>query len=402
MGIRRLLLLALIGVLLPIATPQVRLNMVSAWERPEVQEELDRWLLRGASGTAGLIRYADDIRSGVVLPTVIRVNGVVVGQGEVDTSADFALTHGQTFAEPGEIEAILKGWNSPAAGSGGEILAAARQNKIDAAYGLAMCQHESGCGTAGPNWAGYIGPNQSSMNPGNIICAPGQNEWWDGSCYGRFRRYASWGKGFGDLFALLAYYRDELGDKTIEDALYRWAPPSDGNNQNRDCTADPSSYPCAVKAMIGAWRNVKSTSAHAPQASTTASGAFVEPWPGFFKDECAGLHAGARDYCSPEGTEVRAPLAGRFLQTGRYEDDLRYGDYLMFVDDAGREWYFGHLKNVNPKGWKAGDRVQAGDPLGMLGPFAHSTPHTHNQLRINGVLTDPGPVYAELRRTLGQ
>jgi hypothetical protein len=49
----RFLILALIGILLPIATiPQVRLNIVSAWERPEVQQQqLDRWLLRGANGT---------------------------------------------------------------------------------------------------------------------------------------------------------------------------------------------------------------------------------------------------------------------------------------------------------------------------------------------------------------
>jgi Peptidase family M23 len=236
-----------------------------------------------------------------------------------------------------------------------------------------------------------------TLSSGNIICSRDP-------CYGRFNAYKDWAAGIEAHFELLNDYaegRSPSGKhhETIDSAIEEWAPRTEN---------DTDGYIAQVHEMVGGWRRVaaprpvEQQPAGAAFVQSKATGGFVEPFEGFFDKQCQGLHEGARDYCAPEGTVVKAPVNGKFVTTGHYEDELRFGDYFMFLDDSGREWYFGHLKEVNPLNLQPGERVQAGMEMGKLGPFPHSEPHTHNQLRVNGELTDPLPVYEEIRSQVAQ
>lgn len=127
-------------------------------------------------------------------------------------------------------------------------------------------------------------------------------------------------------------------------------------------------------------------------APIPVSGGQAELWPGASVCSGTGWHAGAFDYCAPEGTVVYAPASGRFVMQGAYDDTLRFGGYVVIQTDSGIELYIGHLRHAttNPLGFRPGDRVEAGQVVGELGPFPYSTPHAHVQLRRNGALVAPG------------
>lgn len=243
---RRLLILYLSAILLTFGVPQSRAFVFQQRSRPEVQAFLDASVAKGAVARQTVLAYAQSqlsvvSRSGA--KTVITTSG---GQVELDTSDDWGLSHGCSLAAD-EVDAVLKGYNSPAFAEGGfgqMSVEACKQYRIDNAYVLAMFIHESTAGTAGVA--------VSTHGTGNVKCT-------DGNCFQGFQVYPDWKTGGQAHFALLAYYRDKLGDKTIVEALNRWAPPEDNNNQAQDCDAQlregrELSYPCAVKKDVSSWR----------------------------------------------------------------------------------------------------------------------------------------------------
>jgi hypothetical protein len=138
-----------------------------------------------------------------------------------------------------DVEAVLRKYNSPAAGTGRAWVALGQQYGIDPAYALAFFIHESTAGT-NPGWAGLKPGGGSTHNVGNIICAGYP------TCYGRFRDYASWDEGIEDWYKLIAReYIEGRGAQTVEQIVPIYAPAFENN---------VDAYVNAVVSMVDGWR----------------------------------------------------------------------------------------------------------------------------------------------------
>jgi Mannosyl-glycoprotein endo-beta-N-acetylglucosaminidase len=138
-----------------------------------------------------------------------------------------------------DVEAVLREYNSPAAGSGRAWIALGQQYGIDPAYALAFFIHESTAGT-NPGWAGLKAGGGSTHNIGNIICAGYP------TCYGRFRDYASWDEGIEDWYKLIAQeYIQGRSAQTVEQIIPIYAPAFENN---------VDAYVNAVVGMVDGWR----------------------------------------------------------------------------------------------------------------------------------------------------
>lgn len=269
--LRRMNLMALCVALMFLTVGPVRELANKSLEDPRVQAYVAASANTGAIATSSLIEYIRTrpitFQNGKPVLTVSGPSGTRT-VGTVDTADNWSLNHGCSLTAE-EVEAVLKGYSSPAATEGGfgqMTVDECKRTGIDNAYVLAMFIHESTAGTAGAA--------VETHSTGNIICT-------DSNCAGRFQVYPDWKAGGRAHFTLLKCYRDGGGEgctglwngkkhDTIVDAIYTWAPPSDGNNQNQDCTLDPGSYPCAVKKDVANWRNVHTTVAPAQAAAAAA------------------------------------------------------------------------------------------------------------------------------------
>lgn len=85
------------------------------------------------------------------------------------------------------------------------------------------------------------------------------------------------------------------------------------------------------------------------------------------------------DYAAPMGTPVLAAHVGA-VQIGN--DPGGYGNYVKVIG-ARMTTLYAHLSQVTVS---AGQRVQAGDELGLVGSTGNSTgPHLHFGLKIKGI-----------------
>lgn len=101
------------------------------------------------------------------------------------------------------------------------------------------------------------------------------------------------------------------------------------------------------------------------------------------------LHAGV-DLAAPEGTAYRAVHEGT-VKLAQY-----YGGYgLAVIVDHGNgvETIYGHSSSLAVK---AGQKVKAGDTLGLVGNTGHSYgAHLHLEVHLNGQPRDPIPYFRE-------
>ena len=132
-----------------------------------------------------------------------------------------------------QIDAILAGYGSPAAGQGVTLYDLGVQAGIDPAYALAFWVVESQAGTRGVA--------RSTRSLGNIRCTP---DW--PRCVAGYRAYASYAAGMADWYTLITtlYIRD-WGLTTPAAILPRYAPMSDGN--------DPAGYAATVVGLVQNW-----------------------------------------------------------------------------------------------------------------------------------------------------
>ena len=207
---------------------------------PELRTILQEKLIVAQPIVRQTIALAYDNMSAIVIPLAGKVIGkpILTLNGKnikLDTTNDFSLTHGQSLTAE-QIDKILAAANSPAKGTGKDWLKYGIEYDIDAAYGIAIFYQESTLGT-NENWykAGY--------NTGNIICAG----YW--KCHGRFRDYSQdvdpWASSIRDEMTLLKTYRDS-GIKTYDEAIMKWAPPSENNT---------TGYIAVTKELISQWRS---------------------------------------------------------------------------------------------------------------------------------------------------
>lgn len=254
----RLILRAVLAILIPWFIPGAR-DLIFQLDRQTQATAVVRGHVYAAADAAtpasiGLMAYIRELRD--------RGARVVIDGREVSTPPegvpppdDFSLRVEHCTLDAEMVEAVLREYNSPAAGQGlGEkSVSECRRTKVDNAYWLAMFIWESGAGS-NPEWAGNKGGGEYTGNTGNIICAGFS------PCYGRFRDYdGRWGWGTQEHFDLLRCYRDGGGSAcgglwtgqkhaTIVEALTTWAPPKE-NNIN--------AYTDFVLSTVREWRTLR-------------------------------------------------------------------------------------------------------------------------------------------------
>jgi murein DD-endopeptidase MepM/ murein hydrolase activator NlpD len=95
------------------------------------------------------------------------------------------------------------------------------------------------------------------------------------------------------------------------------------------------------------------------------------------------LHAGV-DLAKPEGTPYYAAHAGVVTRSSWYGG---YGYAIVIDHGNGIETIYAHSSKLIAK---EGQRVEAGDLLGLIGDTGHSYgPHLHFEIHINGQPTNP-------------
>ena len=131
------------------------------------------------------------------------------------------------------IEAVLREFNSPAAGTGQAFYDLGVQYGINPAVALAFFIHESACGTKGVA--------RFTKSIGNIRVTPGYRD------YEGYRAYDTWEQGIEDYYKLIReLYIDGWGLRTVAQILPRYAPPADNN--------DTDAYIRNVERLMDSWR----------------------------------------------------------------------------------------------------------------------------------------------------
>lgn len=93
------------------------------------------------------------------------------------------------------------------------------------------------------------------------------------------------------------------------------------------------------------------------------------------------------DIAVPEGTPIRAALAGTVAFTESEAESGGYGNYTCIDHGGGLSTCYAHQSAfaVDP-----GQRVEQGEVIGYSGCTGHCLgPHVHFEVRINGEVTDP-------------
>jgi len=100
------------------------------------------------------------------------------------------------------------------------------------------------------------------------------------------------------------------------------------------------------------------------------------------------------DFAAKTGTPVHATAGGTIIAAGPIaENDGRYGNTVI-IDHGGKQSLYAHLSSVNVR---PGQQVQAGQRIGAAGATGFATgPHLHLEVRENGRLIDPAPMFTNL------
>ena len=103
----------------------------------------------------------------------------------------------------------------------------------------------------------------------------------------------------------------------------------------------------------------------------------------YFNDQPRNPHSGM-DIAAPTGSVVSSPAPGRVLDSG----DYFFNGKTVFVDHGqGVVTMYCHLSRIDVQ---AGDEVDAGTPLGLVGATGRVTgPHLHWGVAVNRALVDP-------------
>ncbi len=100
------------------------------------------------------------------------------------------------------------------------------------------------------------------------------------------------------------------------------------------------------------------------------------------------MHEGV-DLAGGYGSQIVAAVEGTVLYAG---PESGYGRVVKILDWDGTQTWYGHMEKFLVK---AGDHLQAGQPIALVGAAGDATgPHLHFEVRIGGVPVDPIPFLA--------
>ena len=103
------------------------------------------------------------------------------------------------------------------------------------------------------------------------------------------------------------------------------------------------------------------------------------------------------DIATATGSPVTVTAPG-IVETAGWTN-IGFGFHVIVNHGYGYETLYGHLSRILVA---AGQRVSAGDLIGLVGSTGYSSgPHLHYELRINGVPTSPGPYLLRARPSGG-
>lgn len=308
----RIYLIGVIYALIVFNIPEIRDDTIARIQlyRPKAEQIVTNWRDKYTPALRSII---DDLKK---TPQKI-IDGKIIdiiSNTAVDTSDDWTLDHKPSITAE-QFDAILRDYKSPAVGLGATVTVYAQRYDIDNAYVLYMFIHESTAGTAGVA--------VHTNGAGNIKCT-------DTNCYQGFQVYSSWEEGFKALIDLLVFYRDNLGDKTIIQALQRWAPASE-NDQRLNCDQQQNSYPCGLMANVSQWRKVNAVQ---PKVATT-----------FAKAEPITINTSTNLPADKVMQTSTLPLSGCLLDT--VPNALQPSKGLQaFTIKPGQDWSFNEHWNI--------------------------------------------------------
>ncbi len=104
----------------------------------------------------------------------------------------------------------------------------------------------------------------------------------------------------------------------------------------------------------------------------------------------ARMHKGV-DIAAPQGTAVYSAAEGEILRIGRQPEG--YGNFIEMRHPNGMTTMYAHLSRIDVA---SGDRVLAGERIGLVGSTGYSTgPHLHFEVRRGGTQVNPSRVVGE-------
>lgn len=161
-----------------------------------------------------------------------------------------------------------------------------------------------------------------------------------------------------------------------------------------DAAATLAAQQAAAKAAAAAAAKAKIAAAKAKAAA--AKLAYEHRWvrPNYggisspFAMRWGRMHEGV-DLAGRYGSQIVAAVEGTVLYAG---PESGYGRVVKILDWDGTQTWYGHMERFLVK---AGDHVQAGQPIALVGSAGDATgPHLHFEVRIGGVPVDPVPFLA--------